>query len=94
MPTKNFRLNRSKAISYEIELKLDHLRSHIYTLGNALIEGKEYDFFKLASDDVQELNELNVEIESCDITEAEKQELRQYILATESLLEKIRTWVK
>lgn len=91
VPTQNFRLNRSEASTYNVELALDHSRSYVHALGSGVIDGKEYDFVKLASNKLEELNKIRLEVEACEVGEAESKELRNYIEATQSLLEEIRT---
>jgi hypothetical protein len=92
-PTPNFRLNRSEASTYNVELALDHSSSYVHSLGSGVVEGREYDFVKLASDQLEELHKIRLEIEACDVATAEREELRNYIVATQSLLEEIKTSV-
>ena len=87
-PAKNLHLNSAKVLSYEVEL--DHLRSYVYSLGKGVIENRNYDFGKLASEELERLNELSLEIESYGVTEKEKNELQKYILSTQLLLEEIK----
>jgi hypothetical protein len=89
IPTKNLDLNSAKTPGYEIEL--DHLRSCVYFLGNEIIGGRNYDFIKLATEELEKLNEISLEIESCEIAETEKREIRDYISFTRMLLEEIKT---
>ena len=93
VPTQNFRLNRSEASTYNVELALDHSSSYVHSLGSGVIDGKEYDFVKLASNELEELNKIRLEVEACDVGTAEREELRNYIVATQSLLEEIKTSV-
>jgi hypothetical protein len=63
----------------------------VYSLGNGVIENRDYDFGKLASEELERINKLSLEIESCDVAEIEKKELQNYILTTRLLLEEIKT---
>ena len=90
VPAQNFYLKCAQAPTYGVELNLDHLRSHVHSLSGSILEGKEQDFFKLASDALEELNDVSLELEGCDVSEEEKEELRKYIAATQSLLEEIK----
>ena len=60
----------------------------------SVIEGKECDFVKLASDEFEELNKIRLEVEACKVAEAEREELRNYIEATQSLLEEIKISIR
>jgi len=91
VPTQNFRLNRSEASTYNIELALDHSSISVHSLGSGVIDGKGYDFVKLASNELEELNKIRLEVEACEVGEAESKKLRNYIEATRSLLEEIKT---
>jgi len=66
----------------------------VHSLSGSVLEGKEHDFFKLASDALGELNNLSLELEGCDVSEEEKEELRKYIAVTQSLLEEIKLLVQ
>ncbi len=89
VPTRNLPLNSAKVTTYEVEL--DHLRSYVHSLGNGVIESRNYNFKKLASAELERLNILSLEIESCDIAETEKKELQNYVSTTRLLLEEIKT---
>jgi hypothetical protein len=61
----------------------------VQSLGSGVIEGKELDFAKLASDELVELDRIRVEVEGCEVAEPEREKLRNYIAATQSLLRKM-----
>jgi hypothetical protein len=65
----------------------------VHALGTGVIDGKGYDFVKLASNELEKLNKIRSEVEACEVGEAGTKELRNYIEATQSLLEEIKTSV-
>ena len=87
--TRKLPLNSAKAKSYEVEL--DHLRSYVHSLGNGVIESRNYNFKELASAELERLNKISLEIESNDVKGTENEELQHYISTTRLLLEEIKT---
>lgn len=86
-PVANFRLKRTDAPTYDIESAIDHLASHMYSLGSNLIAQGDWNHSKLASEDLVELEKISSELESCAISETEKAQFREYIAVTSALLE-------
>jgi hypothetical protein len=72
-----------------MELSLDHLASHIYSLGSSVISGEGWNYSQLASDDLAELEEIRSELESCGLQESEMEPFRTYITATQDLLQEL-----
>ena len=89
VPCENFRLRRSNAPTYGIEHDLDHLGSRLYSLGSAIIEGKSWDYAKFASEELDALERISSELESCDIPKGEKERFKGYISVVRSLLEEM-----
>lgn len=62
LPTLNFRQNRTKAPTYGIELRLDHLASDLHSIGLQLLGGKNLRYNKIAAETQEELNAIVAEI--------------------------------
>ena len=90
LPSENSRLGRAAAPTYGVELDLDHVHSRLYSLGSAAIEGKGWDYEKLAAEGLADLGRIGVELEACSVAEGEKESFRSYISAARSLLEEMK----
>ena len=89
-PASNFNNRRGNAPTYGIECALDHLASYVYSLCTSAIGNVDWDYPKLASEQLAELDRINSELEKCAISEPARQEFREYISATRALLEELR----
>lgn len=70
-PIPNVCRNRSEASTYNVELALDHSSSYAHSLGSRVIEGKQDGFVRLASDELEELHKIRLELEVCDVSTPE-----------------------
>lgn len=89
-PIKNSKQHRFAAPAYQVEVVLDHLDSHLYTLGLALLEGKNWDFEKHASEELVELDRLTRELDSLELTPTERKCFDESIAADRALLIEIK----
>lgn len=90
-PVANFRNGKVGALTYGVEHDLDHLASNVSRLGQSVIERVEWDYPKLASEELNAITAIETELESLAVTEEERDEYKRYILATRSLLEAVST---
>lgn len=88
-PVANFRLKRTSVATYRIEFAIDHLASHIYSLGSNLLGHGEWNHSSLAAEVLVELEKISSDLETCAISETEKTEFREYIAVTRSLLQEM-----
>ena len=91
VPSENFQRGRTNAPTYNIELELDHLHSRLHSLGSAFIEGKSWDYAKLASDELADLDRIVLDLEGCSVPEGEKDFFRNYVSLARSLLAEMMT---
>ena len=85
-PIENFRGRRYDAPSYRLEYAIDHLASHVYSLGSGFIARKDWYYRSLASDDLKELEDISSQLENSEVAEDQKEVFRQYIEGTRILL--------
>jgi len=88
-PTDNFRRGSRNSPTYSVECDLDHVASRVHSLGHGVIENRKWDYPKLASQEIDELDRIMSAVERQVIPDEEKGELIRYILATRELLELI-----
>lgn len=89
-PIENSRHRRFDAPTYEVEVALDHLDSYLYSLGLAVIDGRDLELAKLTSEELSELDRLGCELESLVLTTREKRRFVESIAADRALLLEIR----
>jgi hypothetical protein len=85
-PITNSRHRRFKAATYDVELALDHLDSRLYMIGLALLEGKAWDFAKLASEELSELDRVSCDLEALALNKDEYKDFDNSISASRALL--------
>ena len=66
--------------------ELDHLHSYVYGLGLDVIAGNIEGKAQYAAEELASLRRLSSELNTCDLLESERQELKSYIEMTRSLL--------
>jgi hypothetical protein len=86
LPTKNFHARRDNALTYGVELDLDHLHTRLYSLGTALIEGKTWDYAKFAAEELIVLNKIRLDLEDRDMPAKEMEPFRRYISVAHNLI--------
>src|SRR5688572_32732303 len=85
-PVSNFENGRDSAPSYGLECELDHLRSYVAWLGGALIDGEEFDYARLASEQLGKARTLSEALEGLEVEHVLREELTRYLELTEELL--------
>ena len=91
VPSENFHRGRANTPTYNFGLELDHLHSRLHSLGSAFIEGKSWDYAKLATDELADLDRIGLDLEGCPVPEGEKDFFRNYISLARSLLTEMTT---
>lgn len=89
LPVEHFRQGRSREPAYATECALDHLRSHVYSIGSAFIEDRPWDYPTLAADQLERLHAAESELEEGEIPEDERAPYREYVAATRLLLHRL-----
>jgi hypothetical protein len=81
------RVRASRAITSlsGVEHDLDHLASYIAWLFRALLNGEEFDFSRLANDQIQTLGSITEQLD-IEVDSVRAAELREFISGTEKLL--------
>ena len=85
----NARKHRVNVPTYPIELVLDHMASHIYSIGLCAIEGKKLDFPSIAAAELTDLDRIAEQVGNCKVPENTKEEFTRYIFVTRTLLEEL-----
>ena len=93
-PTENFRLGRSRAATYGVELDLDHLVTSIYATIQGFFDRRPWDHRRRLGDYLEELHRMEAELASLTEAEAQAHRIRDFILATRSVLHSFGTWVR
>ena len=88
-PLANAFRRRTDAPTYSIELVLEHLASYLYSCGMDALAGKDLNYQRIASQELNDLEAASRVLERCEIAEEEKEKYREYIGLTRSLLEEI-----
>ncbi len=86
LPTSNFRLGKSEAPSYGIELQLAHLQSDVYSLGESAIAGRDHNYASLCAEYLSEIEAIRLELRDCELPDGRKEELAGFAHATHELL--------
>lgn len=63
----------------KVEHDLDHMESYLYGIGLGAIEGKDYEYAKIAYHELSDLERIFLELENCDATENDKEIFRKHI---------------
>jgi membrane carboxypeptidase/penicillin-binding protein len=63
----------------KVEHDLSHMESHLYTIGLAAIEGKDYEYAEIANRELSDLERIGSELESCNIADSDKEIFQQHI---------------
>jgi hypothetical protein len=92
-PYTNSRERRFNAPTYQVELALDHLASHIYITGLYAIEGKKLNYAATGSEGLSELDRVAAEMAESVISEIEEEEFEKYISVTRKLLKEMKSLV-
>ena len=81
------RMRASRAITSlsGVEHDLDHLASYIAWLFKAMLNGEEFDFARLANDQIQKLGSITEQLDVEDES-VRAAELREFVSGTEELL--------
>lgn len=88
-PINNSRQRRFNAPTYQAEVVLDHLEDRLYTMGMAILGGKDLDFVGFAKEELCELDRLSRGLESLALTQGEKETFDASIAASRALLVEI-----
>lgn len=94
LPTENFRLGRSKAATYGVELDLDHLVTSVHATVQGYFDLRTWDHTRRLGDYLEELHRLEAELASLPETEAQCDRIRAFIQATRSVLHSFGMWVR
>ena len=62
-----------------VEHDLDHMESYLYGIGLDVTEGKVYEYAKIASRGLSDLERISSELERCGVAESEKEIFREHI---------------
>src|SRR5215216_2198809 len=86
-PVHTYKAGQRSGGTYEVEANLDHVRTSVISLGEALMKRKDWDFAKRANEELSELQTLRFLIEQ----HAPKfaQQYLSYVEVTEQLLRKM-----
>jgi hypothetical protein len=88
-PIWNSRERHWRAPGYEIEVPLDHLISHLYSLGLYAIEGRPINYTQLAAEELSELDQISTQLQNIKLDEGEEAAFAQYISLTRALIEEL-----
>ena len=89
LPTDNFRLRRRDSPLEAIECALDHMRSYVHSLGLGYLEGKTFEYGQLVKEESSEIEKVLNELASLSIGEEAKRPYREFVAATQQLLDAI-----
>jgi hypothetical protein len=85
-PTENARGRRAQAPTYEAELVIDHLASHVYSLGLCMQRGERMDYEAAAADRLRNLHGAEGLLADVALPPARQAEFDRWIDATRALL--------
>lgn len=88
-PIENSRRRRGDALSYAIEVELDHLLSDVHTIGGYAISGKHVNFRELVLPELRQLDALELELADCPLSQTERNRFEACFGLTRSLLQSL-----
>jgi hypothetical protein len=88
-PVANARTHRHSAPAYRVEVKLDRVASHACSLVQGALARQPWDYGALAADGLEELHYVELQLDACDLTRAERAPYERYIAAARALLVEI-----
>jgi hypothetical protein len=88
-PIENSRQRRFEAPTYKVEVALDHLDSSLYSLGLAVIDGRDLDFAERTEEELSELDRFSHQVETLVLNTREKKRFCASIAADRTLLMEI-----
>ena len=88
-PVANARACQRSAPACRVEVALDRVASRACSLVQGALARQPWDYSALAADGLEELHHVELQLDACDLTRAERAPYTSYITAARALLREI-----